>query len=157
MMCKNRDRLVTPPALWLSEGFAYRQPPGDEDEDEDNETVPLRQYSELDFRIHLAVHPLCRDETINDCSRILGNRRYWPAVLLRTIFSLLPTVFIVLGVGHLVVDHQFSGDFNLALLMQHLLYQSFVVMTLGITIAYICLDQDSNVIITCINAWWYTT
>ena len=80
---------------------------------------------------------------------------YWPAVLFRLIIVLILLGFVLVGIGHLLTNKEFTGEFNAAGITEHFLYSVWVFVTLVIFVVYGVRGEADTTIIPCVASRWY--
>ena len=143
------------PAMWLSNEFAYgaigsgRLEPSDSVEMDFHKQQQRVPYLEDPQDEHLP------SDSIRSNENKMRPQRYWPAVVFRLIIIFILLVFVLVGIGHLLTNKEFTGDFNAAAITQHLLYSLWVLVTLVIFVVYGVRGKANTTIIPCVASRWY--
>jgi hypothetical protein len=135
-----------PPAMWLSNEFAYGAIGSGRSEPSDS--------VEMDFVLP-ALLKLPNTATKRLDENEMRPQRYWPAVAFRLIFIFILLFFVLVTIGNLLTNKEFSGEFNAAAITQHFLYSLWVFVTLVIFAVYGVRGKANTTIIPCVASWWY--
>jgi hypothetical protein len=144
-----------PPAMWLSNEFAYgaigsgRPEPSDSIELDSHKQQQRVPYLEDHQDEHLPSDNIRNDENG------MRSQRCWQAVLFRLtiVFTLLG--FVLVSISHLLTDKEFTREFNAASITQHFLYSVWVAVTLVIFVVYGVQGKANTTIIPCVASRWY--
>jgi hypothetical protein len=94
-------------------------------------------------------------DSIRNNENKMRSQRYWRAVLFRLIIVFILLGFVLVSIGHLLTDKEFTGEFNAAAITQHFLYSVWVFVTLVIFVVYGVRGKANTTIIPCVASRWY--
>jgi hypothetical protein len=147
-----------PPAMWLSNDFAYGAISSGRPEPSDSVEMDFHPLHKQQQRMsYLEDH---QDEhlpsdSIRNNENKMRPQRYWQAVLFRLIIIFILLCFVLVGVGHLLTNKEFTGEFNTAGITELLLYNLWVFVTLIIFVVYGVRGKANTTIIPCVASRWY--